>query len=229
MFRLLLAACLLCTTGLSYAGLTLGATRVIYAGDGREASISLHNSDTDRPYLVQSWIDSYPLPGAVPIKPGQNPFIITPPIFKLPASSQNIIRVVRVRDGLAQDRESLFRLNVNAIPATDSQLQNRMLIATRSELKLIYRPEGLNVQDALSAYQKLKLSPRGQGVQIDNPTPYFVNLGELNIDGENILHPGVIPPFSSRLIAVSHQGIHRVSLKAINDYGGLTARRTDQF
>ena len=140
-----------------------------------------------------------------------------------------MIRVIRVRDGLPQDRESLFRLNVNAIPATDNQLQNRMLIATRSELKLIYRPEGLTLQDALIAYQKLKITPQALGVQISNPTPYFVNLAELHIDGENIAHPGVIAPFDTRIIPAARSNIHTISLKAINDYGGLTAQRTDQF
>jgi len=59
---------------------------------------------------VQSWVDSG----------GKNrakaPFLITPPLFRLDAKEDNVLRVVRTGGNLPGDRESLYWLNIKPFP-----------------------------------------------------------------------------------------------------------------
>lgn len=48
-----LLCCLLCGSLAHAAGINIGATRVIFHGDAKDASISISNSD-NVPYLIQS-------------------------------------------------------------------------------------------------------------------------------------------------------------------------------
>lgn len=222
MLRLLSSLILLAYANVSFAGITLGATRVIYDPARKEATISLNNTDSERPYLIQSWVERSDDAAT------RAPFVITPPLFKLPPNSQNLIRIAYIGDDLPSDRESLFKLNVNAIPAIEKQTNNRMLIATKSVLKLIFRPQTLTPEGANSAINKITLTADAQTITMTNPTPYYLNIGVLKINGKNHPKAGYVAPLSNKTISVSEK-VHQVSLIAINDYGGLTAERKFQF
>ncbi|MCV5920354.1 fimbria/pilus periplasmic chaperone, partial [Escherichia coli] len=75
----------------------------------------------------------------------KTPFIITPPLFKLDPEKNNILRIVNITHGLPQDRESVYWVNVKAIPSKsdDSENKNVLQIAVRTRIKLFYRPAGL--------------------------------------------------------------------------------------
>ncbi|MCC3264159.1 fimbria/pilus periplasmic chaperone, partial [Paenibacillus polymyxa] len=72
-------------------------------------------------------------------------FIITPPLFKLSPTKNNVLRIVNTSDALPQDRESVYWVNVKSIPARseDAENKNVLQIAVRTRLKLFYRPAGL--------------------------------------------------------------------------------------
>ena len=106
-----LLSTLLLVAATAHAGVIINGTRLIYQGGKKESSIGISNPDaTD--YLVQSWADSG----------GKNlakaPFLITPPLFRLDAKEDNVLRVVRTGGNLPEDRESLFWLNIKAIPSS---------------------------------------------------------------------------------------------------------------
>lgn len=221
----LLAGCLLFSSASFAHGLTLGATRLIYDANKKEATISLNNSGTT-PYLVQSWVSDFN-------NNTQNiPFIITPPLFKLLSNDENLVRIVYVssKGTLPTDRESVFLLNVRAIPAVEKTNDpKRLIIATQNIIKLIYRPKGLNDRDASLAGEKLNVTRAEKKLTFDNPTPYVVTLTNLTINGVSINQPGVIMPFSSKDISSPVNNVKTVNFSIINDFGGISQVREIKF
>ncbi|EQC00519.1 molecular chaperone [Photorhabdus temperata] len=222
MLRFITPFLLVLFMGQVQAGITLGGTRLIYNGSQKEATISITNSDTERPYLVQSWVDN------IDNSQKKVPFVITPPLFKVSKESEHQIRVSYIGNHLPADRESIFLLNVNAIPAVEKNDNSKMIITIKNIIKLIYRPTGLSDNDANNAINRLEISRNTNGIQLTNPTAYYVNLNEMRIDGKSIDKPGFIPPFSNKVFPTQN-GIKRVTLTAINDYGGTTEERQFSF
>lgn len=91
-------------------GIALSSTRVIYDGNKKEASLTVNNNNKTEEFLIQSWVDD-----ASGNK--KTPFIITPPLFKLDPDKNNILRIVNITPSLPQDRESVYWVNVKAIPS----------------------------------------------------------------------------------------------------------------
>ncbi|MGL4116894.1 fimbria/pilus periplasmic chaperone, partial [Escherichia coli] len=112
--------------------------RVIYDGNKKEASLTVQNKNKSEEFLIQSWVDD-----ATGSK--KTPFIITPPLFKLEPGKNNILRIVNVNPSLPQDRESVYWVNVKAIPSQNEENEgkNVLQIAVRTRIKLFYRPAGL--------------------------------------------------------------------------------------
>lgn len=194
------------------AGVIIGGTRIIYDGNKREASISVNNPD-NMPYLIQSWIET------------QNrgtekaPFIITPPLYRLDPTQQNIERIV-ITGTLPQDKESLYWLNIKAIPSAPKK-ENTLQIAVKTSLKLIYRPASLKGIIPDDQADKLSWSVVGNQIQVTNPTPFVMNFNEITVGGrklENVTYvlPGLTAHFD--LPRDIHGG--KTTFTVINDYGG---------
>jgi len=208
-------------------GLALGATRLIYLQGKTEASVPLNNRGDGVPYLVQAWVTDFKQ------SPTKTPFITTPPLFKLDSNSTGAVRVVYTGGGaseLANDRESLFLLNVRAVPATPKEgPTSRLIIATQNIIKLIYRPASLTSQGAGDAWKKLRLTPGAASVTFSNPTPYVVTLTRMKVNGQPLERPGTLMPFSTRAISTPAGKITSVTFSTINDFGGSTPERNEKF
>lgn len=85
------------------AGVNVGSTRVVYQSKEKEANLVLSNSGDDGvPYLVQSWVSPFDNRDA-----SADEFIVTPPLFRLDAKGQNILRVIATNAQNLPDRKSV--------------------------------------------------------------------------------------------------------------------------
>lgn len=213
---LLSAAVMTASLSQAFAGVVIGGTRVIFDGGKKEASISVNNVDAT-PYLIQSWVD---MPEG---NANKAPFIVTPPLYRLNGGQQNIERIL-FSGSLPQDKESLFWLNIKAIPSATKQA-NALQIAVKTRIKLIYRPAGLKASTPEEQANKLTWSRSGNKLQVTNPTPYVINFNEISIGGKKLedvtwVDPGKVAIFSLPPGAAGNQ----IIFKVINDYGspGIT-------
>ncbi|MGU3525036.1 molecular chaperone [Enterobacteriaceae bacterium C23F] len=217
--------CLAFSVSVFSEGLTLGATRLIYDAGKKEASVSLSSAGNGGPWLIQSWVSD------IDKKTQDAAFVTTPPLYKLGANEDSLVRVVYVGKGqqLPEDRESVFLLNVRAVPAVKKEdAPKRLIVATQNIIKLIYRPTRLNTKDAQNAVSKIDAAYSNGKLIFKNPTPYVVTLTNLVIDGKKAERPGFILPFNSKNVALNKKPA-QISFSAINDYGGLTDSKTFNF
>ncbi|WP_010430201.1 fimbrial biogenesis chaperone [Enterobacter mori] len=193
------------------AGVIIGGTRVIFEGAKKEATINITNPD-NTPYLIQSWID---MQDGVS---GKAPFIITPPLYRLDGGQKNLERIV-MTSSLPQEQESLFWLNIKAIPSASKQM-NALQIAVKTRIKLIYRPEGLRASTPEEQANKLTWQQSGNAIQVNNPTPYVINFNEITLGGRKLDDVTyVLPGASARFLLPAGVSGHSLTFKVINDYG----------
>ena len=193
------------------AGGIIGGTRVIFEGAKKEATINITNPD-NTPYLTQSWIDMQD-GGA-----GKAPFIITPPLYRLDGGQKNLERIV-MTGSLPQEQESLFWLNIKAIPSASKEM-NALQIAVKTRIKLIYRPEGLRASTPEEQANKLTWQQSGNAIQVNNPTPYVINFNEITLGGRKLDDVTyVLPGASARFSLPEGVSGHSLTFKVINDYG----------
>ncbi|MDH1125904.1 molecular chaperone [Enterobacter quasihormaechei] len=208
-------ACVFLFVGVSEvnAGVIIGGTRVIYDGNKKESSISVTNPDSS-PYLIQSWVESQ---NGITEK---TPFIITPPLYRLDKGQQNVERIV-LAGSVAQDKESLYWLNIKSIPAA-SRKNNTLQIAVKTRIKLIYRPAALKGVIPEELADNLTWQRSGNQIQVVNPTKVVMNFNEISVNGkklEDVTY--VLPGASARFDLPKGITGGAVTFKIINDYGGV--------
>lgn len=197
------------------AGVALGATRLIYPQNAKQASINVTNSDEHDSFLVQSWI-SDDTGNKVPT------FVVTPPLFVLKPGKVNILRMIYNGPALPEDKESVFYLNNKAIPSLDkaTPVGNSLQIATQSVIKLFVRPTQLSVKPNEAAAM-LRCQTQGENLTVSNPSPYFITLVNFSVAGKK--QPNMmVPPKGSQTIKAAGT----VSYQTLNDYGAVTPALT---
>lgn len=214
----------------SDGGISVSLTRMILVGGQKSEKVTLINR-SDRVYLINSRVLQSPYGAGEPNNPA--PFMVTPPLFRLESDSRNSVMVVRNDTStLPTDRESVFYLSFLAVPSVskpedndgaDGVIQPRVSVGIRSVIKLFYRPSSLGMS-VHSASEKLLFAQRGNVLHAENPTPYYLTLAQLQVNGQavDIREQGaMIAPFSSRDYQVTG-AIHDVDWSVINDYGGVS-------
>lgn len=200
-------------------GIALGATRVIYPADAKQTSLALSNSNKQERYLINAWIEN-----ATGQK--EKTFVITPPLFVSEPNSENTLRIIYAGPALATDRESLFYLNVKAIPSMDKnngENNNVLQLAILSRIKLFVRPNKLETQPG-QAPDTLAFTRSGSAISINNPSPYFITLVNLQLGGKKLDNVMVAPKTSATVtLPAGAQGA--LSWQSVNDYGAITPAR----
>ncbi len=198
-----------------YAGVGLDATRVVYPAGQKEASLGVRSLKETDSFLIQSWVEN-----AEGSK--VNSFVITPPLFLMQGKKENTLRIVDNTNGaLPTDKETLFWLNVKAIPSMNKnqEQQNTLQFAITSRIKMFYRPNTIKLAPE-DAPNKLTFSHQGNAIQVDNPTPYYLTLVSIKANG-NVLKDGMVAPMSHLTLSPASSATS-ISFRTINDFGAQT-------
>ncbi|WP_442801104.1 fimbrial biogenesis chaperone [Serratia rubidaea] len=215
------------------AGVIVESSRVVFAGGDRERALLLVNGN-DYPVVVQTWVDDG-APDGTPETAGEVPVMPLPGIFRLEPGEKKNLRLLATQAAQPADRESLYWLNVYEIPPTDARLPpsvSALKVAVRLQLKLFYRPDGLQKKAArLAANQRFSLArqPGRLMLTVSNPTPLYATYGQAQLNGggrQTALAIGMLAPFASKTLDVDERSIGRpesVSYMLIDDDGqGVT-------
>ncbi|MFW5401994.1 molecular chaperone [Yersinia sp. 1252 StPb PI] len=203
----------------SKGGVSLSQTRVVFSAEDKAQSLTVKNSGMQN-YLIQSRIQNEMKNDATV------PFIVTPPLFPLGAEGNQLLRILKQGEALPDDRESLFYLSVLAIPSQPEPVpeEARLSMGFQFVIKLFYRPTALKDVPQNVGCQ-LTFSRVGNGIRIENPTPYFITFGTLKFD-HNVIDldtaPSMIAPMGAQTYPVAGS-IKHVEWQTITDAGGLSA------
>ncbi|ACR68340.1 molecular chaperone [Edwardsiella ictaluri] len=217
----IVAVLLLVSTFTAHAGIQVDATRVIYNGDEKSASLPIHNDSVDA-YMVQTWLDN----GDSTKVESKLPMVVVPPIVKLDAQKSAILRFIYSGQGFLQDQETLLWVNVQEIPPTPKQ-ENVLQLAVRTRIKLFYRPGSLHTT-LDEQVRKLRWQKAGHQLLAINDGPLHITFGSVQMQGNNgkpiAVDTNMVNPHSRLAIAIpagAHVG-NTVSFSYINDFGGRT-------
>jgi len=201
-------------------GISLGATRVIYPAEAKQTSLAVNNSDNKSRFLINSWVED---------EQGQKikTFAVTPPLFVSEPNSENTLRIIYVGPPLPGDRESLFWLNVKAIPSVEKESlagKNVLHLAILSRIKLFVRPSTLTdpVQEAPEA---LSFALEGNTLKITNASSYYLSLVNMHINQRKVNNVMVAPKKSTQ-VALPSDARGDLTFQTVNDYGAVTPVRT---
>lgn len=217
----LFGGALLCVISLlpasvSAGGITLGTSRVIYPADAQQATLSVANNSDASTYLIQSWVEK-----ADGTKTSD--FIVTPPLYTSAPGNENMLRVISGGAMQAQGRETLYYVNVKAIPSVDKKAAAKegasLVVAMSMQIKMFVRPSGLKPSRE-NAADALEFTRKGEQLAIHNPTPYYLTLTDMKA-GARPLEGVMVPPQGTEVIRLPAGGGNIVTGKSINDYGGL--------
>ncbi|MCH0693521.1 molecular chaperone [Escherichia coli] len=199
-------------------GILLERTRVVYNDSKKEAALSVTNQSDKLPYLLQSWVENG-------TNSSRGPFIITPPLFRLDAGDNSSLRIIKTDGNLPSDKESLFYINVRAIPAVDkneNQDSNLLTLVFKTRIKLFFRPANLKGRPS-DAYKGLQFTRKSNQLDIYNPSAYYVVFSGLAV-GKTVLTDKIefISPGEHKQLPLPLIAENTVKWAAINDYGGNT-------
>lgn len=176
------------------SGISISQFRVVYpASQTKGITWSLTNN-TDRAYLMQSWVRPMDFATGLPAAEADNkgptdaiPLLVTPPLKRVDPGEQLTLLIRLTKMSLPQDRESVFYLSVKGIPSTPdkaSQTGGQLVLAVVNNMKLFYRPEGLPEGGVATASKQLRFSLQNNELVAENPTPFYINFSQLSVGGK---------------------------------------------
>ncbi|WP_025128990.1 molecular chaperone [Pseudomonas sp. PH1b] len=217
-------------SGVCSAGIQLGGTRIVYPAADREASILVRNLGS-ADIMIQSWIEADARDQDADV-----PFAITPALARMGGNKQQMLRIFYHGKGLAEDRESVFWLNVQEIPQQAKE-ENSLQVAIRQRIKVFYRPAAVTATLEESASQlHWRLVTRDGAVQLEvqNPSALNISLGTLTLSSgqqsynvqEQMIAPKSTAYMKVRSLGAMPKGQAQLHWESINDYGALIKHET---
>nr|P33407.1 RecName: Full=Chaperone protein MyfB; Flags: Precursor [Yersinia enterocolitica]CAA79952.1 MyfB [Yersinia enterocolitica] len=211
-----------------------GETRIIYPlSSVKGVSLSVTNPQ-DYPILVQTQVKGED-------KHSPAPFMATPPLFRLDAGMRGRVRVTRTGGNFPEDRESLQWLCITGVPPKEGDVwdnsqhdkKNNMqdvnlniLLSVGTCMKLLVRPDQLRQKPEEMA-GKLIWHRNGQQLQVNNPTPFYMNFKSVSLGNKNIKlssagNENYVAPFAERSFSLPVDMAERpaeINWQIINDLG----------
>ncbi len=206
---------MLCVSTFSHAGgLSIGRTRLIIPSESRNIPFTMENTG-EMVYLLQSWLED-----ETNLK--TNKLLVTPPLIKLGAHQKNNLNITNIdTSSLPRDRESLFWVNVKAIPAVkkSSRNSNKVVIAIKTKIKAFYRPEELEMVRGEAEKHLVFSRDKDKNIVIFNPTPYYITIINFENDKNKKSKPFMVSPNEHKTLEIEVKG-ESLAFWTINDYGG---------
>lgn len=211
-------------------GITFYVLRVIYHENDRQGSSITAYNKTSRPYLMQSRIRpvNHTTGDVDPVTTGIQavPLIVTPPLSRLEANGSLTLRIRRNGQALPTDRESVFFVSMQAIPAqapTATQSPaGQMILTITNNIKVFYRPAALSPRAVADMAPKLRFRHLGNTLIAENPTAYWLTFSRLSV-GNNTLDKAqlrlMVPPFGQQQYRLPSNAIGNVSWQLIDEDG----------
>ncbi|HFD6683595.1 TPA: fimbrial biogenesis chaperone [Providencia alcalifaciens] len=209
-------------------GFSVSKTRVIFPSNKDSLGLTVNNNSDSNISLLRSWI-SKDTKG----ESDESVFAITPPLYRLEPNSKMQLRINLIDDShLPKDRESIFYINILAIPPIEEQseidvngISSGVQIAINQKMKLFYRPKSIDNEERVQESSKGLIFKNKNGTMlIENPSPYYITLSDLTINEKkhkndiNIM----LSPYESLNLDIKTKKGDKVTYKTINDYGGIT-------
>jgi fimbrial chaperone protein len=196
----------------SIKGVSLSPTRVIVF-DEKVSSIKFNNNTT-KELLLRAWISEYD-------KNERNKsFVITPPLYRIDKNGSMQFRIENIDNHLPQDRESVFHINILAIPPKGD---GNMQVAINSRVKLFYRPALIAKDyDAEKLGASLVVNKKGNVIRIINNTPFNITLDHVKVDDKPITTVNDFMVKANSTLNIPVKYASKISYTTINDYGGNT-------
>lgn len=216
--RVVLLGCVMQAGTAAHAAVSLDRTRAVYDGDNKSITLNIQNINKQLPYLAQAWLEDANMK-----KMNGGALVLTPPVQRLEPGTSGILRIEKTAASniLAQDKESLFYLNLREIPPRSEQA-NVMQVALQTKIKLFYRPKAIKAPSGAFWFDQIVLNKSGNGYRIENPTPYFVTIigiGSSEADSvKGAFKPVMVSPKSTLDTAQGTYATPYVTF--INDFGG---------
>jgi len=230
-FMPLLLSGLASTVGVAQANVIIEGTRIIYKEGQRDVTVKLTNTNDQKNALVQIWLDDGN--SAAAPEEAVSPFIVTPPLAKIPTGRNQAVRITHVGDQMKPDRENVFWFNMLEIPPKSNE-PNVLSFAVRTRIKVFYRPKALQkipVTHGEKSEWQWKQSGKGLQVEVFNNSPYHLSFFEVSLDINQtnvvVSGGGMVSPFERFVFDVPDRKeppLEKITLKlkAVNDYGGET-------
>lgn len=219
-------------------GITLQSTRVIYPQTKTKGVTFALKNDTQGAYLIQSRVDN--------VSPDKlrtestlqqqetSPFVVLPPLRRLDAGEPLTLTIRRTHNIQPEDRESVFFLQIKAIPAVSTNNSGpvsagkfRVMLALQNTLKLFYRPEKLPTMTLSQISDKLRFSQQQGKLTVSNDSPYFVTFYSLTVGGKAVAAEALfqmVAPFGQQTYPLASPSSGEISWQLINDYGRASER-----
>ncbi len=246
------------------SGITLHGTRVIFPESATGGVSYDLTNNTDELFLLQARVSPYLVTTADDAADStkvnaetdtdtttqadviKTPIVVLPPLQRFEPREKVTLRI-RLADednALPTDRESVFALELKAIPGqfkpdapTDSTEKAdgvTLQFAVQNNLKLFYRPTGLPALTAQQVSEKLQFRLQGDTLTVNNPTAYYVTFSQITLGKavlpETDLGP-MVPPFSTQHYPVPKGAASAklVRWQTLNDYAEATKEQQQAF
>lgn len=171
------------------ADLALSATRVVLTEAKPEQTLMLSNT-YDYPVLLQVWMSDGDPKGTPDTDTA--PIIATPPIFRLDPGMTRSVRLIHDGSSLPKHKESVYWINLHEVPALAlvdmKKSMERVQVATRTQLKVFYRPKAVvESLEQVASGLRFRLERNGDRewvVYCENPASRYATLSSLFLSNE---------------------------------------------
>ena len=209
----------------------LNSTRLIFNGENQKVSMPVYNN-TKAHYLFHAQI--------LDAKTGRysDDFITSPEIVQLGPGQTKDIQVIRLKNHMPTDRETLYYISGHFLPSSKDFKQNNsessLDFSYEAQMKMFYRPVGIKASfDAIDdSYKKIIFSKSNDKLFIKNESPYYFTFHSLSLDDVEIEIPDqvrMVEPFGKGKIDLPNKATSEITWTLINDGGFWTKPETKKL